>query len=65
VATRAKRELFGEVQVRSAVVPHGDWSPDQAIGLLGQGYSVDPGRDAHRVRPAVAGSPTAPSAYLT
>lgn len=41
VATRAKRERFGEVQVRSAVVPRGDWSPEQAVGLLGQGYSVD------------------------
>ncbi len=41
VATRVKRELFSEVQVRSAVVPQGDWSPEQAVELLGQGYSVD------------------------
>jgi len=38
---RAKRELFGDVQVRSAVVPQGEWSPEQAVGLLGQGYSLD------------------------
>lgn len=38
---KAKRELFGEVQVRSAVVPQGEWSPEQAVELLGQGYSVD------------------------
>jgi len=41
VATRTKRELFGEVEVRSAVVQRGEWSPEQPIGLLGQGYSVD------------------------
>jgi len=36
-----KRQLFGDVEVRSAVVPQGEWSPQQAVGLLGQGYSVD------------------------
>jgi len=41
VAIRTKRELFGEVEVRSAVVQRGEWSLEQAIGLLGQGYSVD------------------------
>jgi len=41
VATKAKRELFGEVQVRSAAVPQGEWTPEQAQALLGQGYSVD------------------------
>ncbi len=41
MATKTKRELFGEVQVRSAVVPQGEWSPEQSIALLGQGYSVD------------------------
>ncbi len=41
VTTRAKRELFGDLEVRSVVVPQGDWSPEQALGLLDQGYSVD------------------------
>jgi len=35
MATKAKRELFGEVWVRSEVVPRGEWSPEQAIALFG------------------------------
>ena len=41
VAAKMKHELFGEVQVRSAVLPQGEWSPEQALGLLKQGYGVD------------------------
>lgn len=41
VATTTNREFFGEVQVRSGVMARGEWSPEEAIGLLDQGYSVD------------------------
>ncbi|NHC44973.1 hypothetical protein [Motilibacter aurantiacus] len=31
---------FGEVSVRRAGAPKAEWSPEQAIALLQQGYSV-------------------------
>lgn len=38
---RDRRSAGSEVLVRNVAEPQGTWSPDQAVDLLRQGYSVD------------------------
>jgi len=41
VAARQQHRRFSPVQVTQTVTPRGDWTPEQAVDLLEQGYPLD------------------------